>query len=232
MSGIPLPDECCNFCFFPMLCITTLGHIYFITRYLYLWPPFIQFTLPLQPLTTTNLFSVSMSLIFVCLHVYCFFCFYFFCLDSTCKGYNMVYSFSIWLISLSIMPSRCIHVITEGKISFVFLKWLNHIPLYVCMYAYTHTHIHTQHFLYPFVHWWTFRLLPYFGNVSGGKSLPAMWETWVQSLSQEDPLEKEIAIHSSTLAWKMSWIEEPGRLQSMGSQRVRHDSVTNTDTIS
>ena len=55
------------------------------------------------------------------------------------------------------------------------------------------------------------------------KRLPAMQETWVRSLGQEDPLEKEMAIHSSTLAWKIPWMEEPGRLQSMGSQRVRHD---------
>ena len=53
--------------------------------------------------------------------------------------------------------------------------------------------------------------------------LPAMWETWVQSLGWEDPLEKEMATHSSTLAWKIPWTEERGRLQSMGSQRVRHD---------
>ena len=50
------------------------------------------------------------------------------------------------------------------------------------------------------------------------KRLPAMWETWVQSLSQEDPLEKEMATHSRTLARKIPWTEEPGRLQSMGSQ--------------
>ena len=55
-------------------------------------------------------------------------------------------------------------------------------------------------------------------------NLPAMLETWVQSLGGEDPLEKERATHSSTLAWKIPWTEEPGRLQSMGSQRVRHDS--------
>ena len=52
------------------------------------------------------------------------------------------------------------------------------------------------------------------------KRLPEMQETWVQSLGQEDPLEKEMATHSSTLAWKIPWTEEPGRLQSMGSQRV------------
>ena len=50
-----------------------------------------------------------------------------------------------------------------------------------------------------------------------------MWETWVRSLSWEDLLEKEMAIHSSTIAWKIPWREEPGRLQSMGSQRLRRD---------
>ena len=55
------------------------------------------------------------------------------------------------------------------------------------------------------------------------KHLPAMRETWVRSLDQEDPLEKEMATHSSTLAWRIPWAEEPGGLQSMGSQRVGHD---------
>ena len=55
------------------------------------------------------------------------------------------------------------------------------------------------------------------------KRLPTVMETWVQSLGQEDLLEKEMATHSSILAWKIPWTEEPGRLQSMGSQRVGHD---------
>ena len=55
------------------------------------------------------------------------------------------------------------------------------------------------------------------------KCLPTMWETWVQSLGQEDLLEKEMATHSSILVWKIPWMEEPGRLQSMGLQRVGHD---------
>ena len=55
------------------------------------------------------------------------------------------------------------------------------------------------------------------------KHLPAMQETWVRSLGWEDLLEKEMATHSSTLAWRIPWTEEPGRLQSMGSQRVGHD---------
>ena len=55
------------------------------------------------------------------------------------------------------------------------------------------------------------------------KHLPAMWETWVRSLGREDPLEKEMATHSSTLAWRVPWTEESGGLQSTGSQRVGHD---------
>ena len=53
--------------------------------------------------------------------------------------------------------------------------------------------------------------------------LPTIWETRVQSLDQEDPLEKEMGTHSSTLGWKIPWMEERGRLQSMGSQRVGRD---------
>ena len=55
------------------------------------------------------------------------------------------------------------------------------------------------------------------------KNLPAMQETQVQSLGQEDPLEEEMATHSSVLAWEISWTEASGELQSMGSQRVRHN---------
>ena len=58
------------------------------------------------------------------------------------------------------------------------------------------------------------------------KRLPAMRETWVQSLGWQDPLEKEIATYSTALAWKIPWTEESGRLQSMGSQRVRYDWTT------
>ena len=64
------------------------------------------------------------------------------------------------------------------------------------------------------------------------KNLPAMQETWVRFLGQEDPLEKGKAPCSRILAWKIPWTEEPGGLQSMGSQRVRHDWTTNTFTFS
>ena len=55
------------------------------------------------------------------------------------------------------------------------------------------------------------------------KRLPAMREIWVRPLGREDPLEREMATHSSILAWRIPWMEEPGGLQSMGSQRVGHD---------
>ena len=55
------------------------------------------------------------------------------------------------------------------------------------------------------------------------KNLPAMQEIWVRSLGREDPLEKEMATHSSILAWKIPWTKDTGGLQSMGSQRVGHD---------
>ena len=70
---------------------------------------------------------------------------------------------------------------------------------------------------------------PVVSSFPGGlvvKNPPAMqetWERWVRSLGQEDPLEEEMATHSSTLAWKIPWTEEAGGLQSMGLQRVRHD---------
>ena len=60
------------------------------------------------------------------------------------------------------------------------------------------------------------------------KNLPSMRETQVWFMGQEDPLEKRMATHSSILAWRMPWTEEPGGLQSMGLQKVRHESVMNT----
>ena len=55
------------------------------------------------------------------------------------------------------------------------------------------------------------------------KNLLAMQETWIQSMGREDPLEEDMATHSIILAWRIPWTEEPGGLQSMGSQRIRHD---------
>ena len=55
------------------------------------------------------------------------------------------------------------------------------------------------------------------------KNLPAMWQTWIGSLGWEDPLEEGMATHSSILAWEIPWTEEPGKLQSIGSQKVRYN---------
>ena len=63
------------------------------------------------------------------------------------------------------------------------------------------------------------------------KNLPAVQKTWVQSLGWEDPLVKGMATHSSILAWRISWTEETGGLQSIGSQRVGHDRATNTHML-
>ena len=62
-----------------------------------------------------------------------------------------------------------------------------------------------------------------FPGGSAVKNLPAMLTIWIQSLGQEDPLEKEMAAHSNILAWRIPWTEEPDGLQSVGSQRVKHD---------
>ena len=62
-----------------------------------------------------------------------------------------------------------------------------------------------------------------FSNESDGKNMPAMWETQVRSLGWEELLEKEMVTHSSILAWRIPWTEEPSGLQSMGLQRVGHD---------
>ena len=63
------------------------------------------------------------------------------------------------------------------------------------------------------------------------KNLPAMWETWVQSLGWEDSLEEGMATHSIILAWRIPWTGEPGGLQSVGSKRVGHNRMTKHSTI-
>ena len=104
----------------------------------------------------------------------------------------------------SFPPSICHEVIGADVMIFVF--WM----IYWCLYTHTHTHIGAS-LVAQMV-----------------KNLPTMQETWVLSL--EDPLEKKIATHSCILAWRIPWTEEPGRLQSMESQRVGHNWETNTHT--
>ena len=78
---------------------------------------------------------------------------------------------------------------------------------------------------YKSFEWFYFESTGFSGD-SVIKNLPAMQETWVLSLSLEDPLKKEMATHSSILAWEISWTEKPGRLESVGLQRIGHDLVT------
>ena len=78
----------------------------------------------------------------------------------------------------------------------------------------------------PYAFWYSLQLLAGFPGDSAVKNPLANQETWVRSLGREDPLEKEITTHSSILAWEIPWTKEPGRLQSMGSQRIRHHLAT------
>ena len=99
-------------------------------------------------------------------------------------------------------------------------NWATKLNWYVCMLvSIIYLHV-SSHFVSTYVCMWA---SPAAQRL---KCLPGMQETRVQSLSWEDPLEKEMATHSSTLAWRIPWSEEPGRLQSMGLQRVGHDWVT------
>ena len=124
-----------------------------------------------------------------------------------------------------------VHRVTQSR------TWLSDKTT-TTMYTYTDTHIH-KHTHIKFDNMWDYSVSEKqrsYLNFSGSlgmypRRLPAMWETWVQSLGQEDSLEKEMAIHSSILAWRIPWTKEPVGLQSMGSQRVGYDRVTNTFTF-
>ena len=83
-------------------------------------------------------------------------------------------------------------------------------------HTHTHTHTHTAAGLWQLNDWASL-------VAQMVKNLAAIQETWVQSLGREDPMEKEMATHSSIPAWEIPWTEEPGGLQSTGSHRVRHD---------
>ena len=97
-------------------------------------------------------------------------------------------------------------------------------PKKICWFNSIHMHMHLPSCHLQFrghKHWWWASLV-----AQTVKNLPAVQETWVQSLGWEDPLEDSMATHSSILAWSIPWTEEPGRLQSMGLQRVGDGWVT------
>ena len=114
------------------------------------------------------------------------------------------------------------HVCTE--IYNVALKKLKKI-----IYTYIPTHMYVYMYLYIYVCVYICMCIYIYGAslvAQMVKKLTAMWETWVQSLGWEDPLEEGMATYSSILAWRIPWRQEPSGLQSMGSQRVRHDGAT------
>ena len=100
------------------------------------------------------------------------------------------------------------------------------IYMYMCVYIYTHTHIHIYTHVCIYIYICMYVYTHTHTGFSGGsaeKNLPTMQEMQVRSLGWEDPLEKEMATHSSIIAWRIPWTEEPSKLQSMGSQGVGHD---------
>ena len=109
------------------------------------------------------------------------------------------------------------------------VKTIKCLTVCICMHTTPEAH-HIPWFVNLFVTKWLLKNVYVYSRTSlvaqMVKRLSAMRETQVRSLGREDPLEKEMAIHSSTIAWKIPWIEEPGRLQSMGSQRVGQDWAT------
>ena len=102
---------------------------------------------------------------------------------------------------------------------YCYFNWISYLSNSLVTFVYTLVMCDFWNFM-----WWTFEFLHMVAQMV--KCLPIMREAWVWFWSRKDPLEKEMAKHSSTLAWKIPWMEEPGRLQSMGSQRVRHDWAT------
>ena len=130
-------------------------------------------------------------------------------------------TFCDWLLSLSIMFSKFTHII--ACVSLLHLLLLVNIPW--------HGHntvglsIHQLIDILIIFTFWLLGIMLLRDSLVAQrvKSLPAMRKTWVRSLGREDPLEKKMATRSSILAWKIPWTEEPCGIQSMGSQRVRHD---------
>ena len=110
------------------------------------------------------------------------------------------------------------------------IQWKQISLLWSRTWAYIHSGWSSVYiaFCFPMFHLALIQLFSFMSSLVAQtvRHLPIMQEPWVRSLGQDDPLAKELATHSSTLAWKIPWMEEPGGLQSMGSQRVRHNWAT------
>ena len=158
--------------------------------------------------------------IFKCIIVYYYF--YWSIVDSHIHFRCTTYWFSIFY-RLCTLQSPCV----VRYIPYLFYSWwfvpLNPLHLFGSFLHHTPHLANTSLYLWVCFYFVEFVVFPTGSMV---KNLPTMQETWVWSLDQEDPLEEEMATHSSILAWRISWTEEPGWLQSTGSQKVGHDWVT------
>ena len=150
-------------------------------------------------------------------------------LNISCKGNHTICGLCVWLLPLSIFL-RFIHVIVCIRILLLYVYIMFHWG-FPGSSAGKESACHAgdsgsiagskrspgDRIGYPLQYSWASL------GAQIVKNLPAMRETWVRSLGWEDPLEKEMATHSSILAWRIPWTEQPGRPQSMGSKRVGHD---------
>ena len=156
------------------------------------------------------------------------------------KWYHVVFVF-LWFTSLNMIISRFINVVvfvlfclflggiqfnqfppSGSKILYTYLINNAYVYTHICVYIHIHTHTHMHTHIY--ISWASL-------VAQTVKNPPTMQETRVQSLGWEDPLEKDMATHSSILAWGIPRTEEPGELQSVGPQRVKHDWATNTHIL-
>ena len=120
--------------------------------------------------------------------------------------------------------------IGEKRVSVVKECYIIHYTMCVCVCIYIYVHYTVYIYIYIYIHTHTIQYIWASLVAQIAKNLPAVWKTWVQSLSQEDPLEKEMTTYFNILLWEIPWTEEPGRLLSMRLQRVRYGWVTNTHT--
>ena len=139
------------------------------------------------------------------------------------KWYHVMFVF-LWFMSLNMIISRSINVVVFVFLFYLFLggiQFNQFPPLGVKYYTLTW---YIDAYVYTHITWAS----PVAQTI---KNLPTMQETWVKPLGWEDPLEKDTATHSSILVWGIPWTEEPGGLQSAGSERVKHDWATNTHIL-
>ena len=159
------------------------------------------------------------------------------------QTWSLNYVFLSWILFEHIKRRFCLYrLLIIRSVVFDFLQ--RHglystpgFPVHHQLPELTQTHVHwvsdaiqsSHPLLYPSPRWWSIKRASLVAQLI--KSLPAVQETWVESLGQEDSLEKEVATHSSILAWRVPWTEEPSSLQSMGLQRVSHYWVMSTFTL-